>query len=54
MKSNSCVIVEKMDGFHVLAQSGESLGGPYMNREEAERRVLQINFIKKLNRYDQK
>jgi hypothetical protein len=33
-------------GFIVLAESGKKLGGPYRTREEAERRLRQVEYWK--------
>ncbi len=36
------MIVKKKDGYYVLADDGENLGGPYADREQAEKRSTQV------------
>ena len=40
------MIVKKDDGYHVMAESGKHLGGPYKSRGEAEHRLQQVEFFK--------
>jgi hypothetical protein len=42
------MIREKKNGFYVMSEkTGRSLGGPYPNKEEAERREKLVEFFKK-------
>ncbi len=34
-------------GYIVLSESGKRLGGPYKTREEAERRLAQVEYFKR-------
>ncbi len=40
------MIRKKKDGYHVLSEKGKNLGGPYKTREEAEKRLKQVEFFK--------
>jgi hypothetical protein len=41
------MIVKKSDGYHVLSESSKkNLGGPYKTREEALKRLRQVEFFK--------
>lgn len=44
------MIVKKKDGFHVVSESGKNLGGPYKTRDEAEKRLRQVEFFKAGNK----
>ena len=34
-------------GYKVLSSKGKNLGGPYKTREEAEKRLRQVEFFKR-------
>lgn len=40
------MIVKRKDGYYVLSESGKNLGGPYSSREQASRRLRQVEFFK--------
>ncbi len=41
------MIVKKKDGYHVLSEkSKKNLGGPYKTREEAMKRLRQVEYFK--------
>ena len=41
------MIVKKMDGYYVLSKkTGKNLGGPYKRRDEAVKRLRQVEFFK--------
>lgn len=40
------MIVKKKDGYHVVSEKGKNLGGPYKMREEAVKRLRQVEFFK--------
>lgn len=40
------MVVERPDGFYVLSEKGKILGGPYANREAAEKRLQQVEYFK--------
>jgi len=40
------MIVKRTDGYHVLSEKGKNLGGPYKTREEAAKRLRQVEFFK--------
>ena len=40
------MIVKRKDGYHVVSESGKSLGGPYKTEDEAKRRLQQVEFFK--------
>ena len=41
------MIVKREDGYYVVSEkSGKNLGGPYKTREEAEKRLRQVEFFK--------
>ncbi len=41
------MIKKKKDGYYVVSKTGEkSLGGPYKNREDAVKRLQQVEFFK--------
>jgi len=39
-------IVKRKDGWHVLSQDGKNLGGPYATRQEAVKRLQQVEYFK--------
>lgn len=40
------MIVKRKDGYHVLSEKGKNMGGPYKTREEAEKRLRQVEYFK--------
>jgi hypothetical protein len=44
------VIVKGKGGFHVRSESGKNLGGPYKTREEAEKRLREVEYFKRHDR----
>ncbi len=41
------MIVKKKDGYHVLSEKTQrNLGGPYKTRDEALKRLRQVEFFK--------
>jgi hypothetical protein len=45
------VIVKKKDGYYVLSEkSKRNLGGPYSSKEEAKKRLRQVEYFKHLGR----
>jgi hypothetical protein len=40
------MIRKTKDGYRVLSERGKNLGGPYRTREEAARRLRQVEFFK--------
>jgi len=40
------MIVKRKDGYHVLSEKRKNLGGPYKTREEAVKRLRQVEFFK--------
>lgn len=43
------MIVKRKDGYYVLSEKTKrNLGGPYKTREEAEKRLRQVEFFKHL------
>ena len=42
----SAVIKKESDGYHVRSEEGKNLGGPYKTREEAEKRLRQVEYFK--------
>ncbi len=41
------MIVKKKDGYYVISEkTKKNLGGPYKTREEAEKRLRQVEFFK--------
>ena len=39
-------IVKRKDGYHVMSESGKNMGGPYKTREQAVKRLKQVEFFK--------
>jgi broad specificity phosphatase PhoE/uncharacterized protein YecE (DUF72 family) len=39
-------IVKRDDGYHVLSEKGKNMGGPYKSRDQAEKRLRQIEYFK--------
>lgn len=40
------MIVKKKDGYHVVSEKGKNLGGPYKTREQAKKRLGQVEYFK--------
>ena len=40
------MITQDKSGFHVLSEKGKNLGGPYKTREEAAKRLRQVEYFK--------
>ena len=40
------MIVKRKDGYHVLSEKRKNLGGPYKTRDEAVKRLGQVEFFK--------
>jgi hypothetical protein len=40
------MIVKVKNGYQVLSSKGKNLGGPYRTREEAKKRLRQVEFFK--------
>jgi phosphosulfolactate synthase (CoM biosynthesis protein A) len=40
------MIKKVKEGFKVTSEKGKNLGGPYKTREEAEKRLRQVEFFK--------
>jgi len=40
------MIVKDRNGYRVLSSKGKNLGGPYKTREEALKRLRQVEFFK--------
>lgn len=40
------IIVKVKGGYKVVSTKGENLGGPYKTKEEAKRRLHQVEFFK--------
>ena len=44
------MVVREKGGFSVKSEEGRHLGGPYPTREQAEKRLGQIEFFKRTSR----
>lgn len=42
------MIVKRKDGYHVVSHEGKNLGGPYSSREQAKKRLMQVEMFKHL------
>lgn len=40
------MVKKTQDGYHVFSQKGKNLGGPYKTREEALKRLRDVEFLK--------
>lgn len=40
------MIVKKKGGYYVLSEKGRNLGGPYKTRDEAKKRLRQVEYFK--------
>jgi len=45
-KRRQNMIVKRKDGYHVVSEQGKNLGGPYQSREQAHRRLAQVEYFK--------
>lgn len=46
-----CMIVKRKDGYFVLSEkTRRNLGGPYKTREEAVKRLQQVEFFKHIKK----
>ena len=41
------MIVKRKSGFHVVSEKGKNLGGPFKTRDQAMKRLRQIEFFKR-------
>lgn len=39
-------VVKRDDGWHVLSEKGKNLGGPYKSKEQAQKRLRQVEYFK--------
>jgi hypothetical protein len=45
------VIVKRKDGYYVLSEkTRRNMGGPYKTREEARKRLQQVEYFKRLKK----
>lgn len=45
------MIIKKPDGYYVLSEKiKRNLGGPYKTRDQAKKRLRQVEFFKHLNK----
>ena len=44
------MVVKRKDGFHVLSEQGKNLGGPYKTKEEAQKRLAQVEMFKRIKK----
>jgi hypothetical protein len=44
------MIIKRKDGYHVVSEKGKNLGGPYKTRDEAVKRLRQVEFFKHQSR----
>jgi len=42
----SATVTHREDGWHVLSEKGKNLGGPYKSKEEAVKRLRQVEYFK--------
>lgn len=40
------MIKKVKEGYQVISEKGKNLGGPYKTKEEAEKRLRQVEFFK--------
>ena len=45
--SKKATVTKKEDGWYVESKAGKSLGGPYKSKEDAEKRLKQVEYWKK-------
>jgi len=43
------VIQKEEDGYHVRSKKGKNLGGPYESKQQAEKRLKQVEYFKHVN-----
>ena len=41
------MIHKASNGYYVLSEEGKNLGGPYKTKEEAEKRLTEVEYFKK-------
>ena len=46
MHREDAMIKKVKGGYKVLSEKGKNLGGPYKSREEAEKRLRQVEYFK--------
>lgn len=47
-KQAVCEMIKKVkNGYKVLSEKGKNLGGPYKTKEEAEKRLKQVEYFKR-------
>ena len=44
------MIVKRKKGYYVLSEKRKNLGGPYRTKEEAEKRLQQVEYFKRLKK----
>lgn len=45
------MIIKKREGYYVISEkSGRNLGGPYKTKEEAKKRLRQVEYFKHLKK----
>ena len=44
------MISKEADGYHVRSESGKNLGGPYKTREQAEKRLKEVEMFKHMKK----
>jgi hypothetical protein len=44
------MIRKEKGGFRVRSESGKNLGGPYKSKEQAEKRLAQVEHFKHMNK----
>lgn len=48
------MIVKDKAGYHVRSATGKNLGGPYATREEAEKRLAEVEMMKHMKKNEAK
>lgn len=48
--NENSMIVKRKEGYFVLSEKGRNLGGPYKTKEEAKKRLRQVEFFKHLKK----
>jgi hypothetical protein len=46
MRKETSMIVKTAKGYVVKSEKGKNLGGPYQNKDEAQKRLRQVEFFK--------
>jgi len=44
------MIVKRKDGYYVVSGEGKNLGGPYNDKEAAQKRLRQVEFFKAVHK----